>query len=55
VVVNDIRRGSVAKFPISASDLPHLTGRVLGEKLASIKADWLSSDLEKTKIDLLGG
>lgn len=52
--ISHVSEGAAAQFPIKASDLPDLQGRALGEKLAALKADWLASDLRKSKNELLG-
>ncbi|WP_299152706.1 CCA tRNA nucleotidyltransferase [uncultured Tateyamaria sp.] len=46
-------QGADTPFPISAKDLPDLSGPVLGERLQALKADWLASNLTKSKNDLL--
>ena len=53
-VLQDIERGAAMKFPVSARDLPQLSGPELGNRLDAIKKEWLASDLTKTKADLLG-
>lgn len=53
-ILRDIEAGSRARFPVSASDLPELKGPELGRRLKALKADWLASDLTKTKEVLLG-
>ena len=51
--VDEIAIGASAVFPITASDLPHLSGPALGTELKALKQVWLDSDLSKTKDDLL--
>ena len=51
--VSAVKDGAAAVFPIKASDLPHLQGKALGDALAALKADWLASELTKTKRQLL--
>ena len=53
-VLQDIERGAAMKFPVSARDLPQLSGPELGNRLDAIKKEWLASELTKTKADLLG-
>lgn len=53
-IVVEVTAGSTADFPIKASDLPHLQGKALGDRLKALKQDWLASDLAKSKKDLLG-
>ncbi|NRB05458.1 MAG: CCA tRNA nucleotidyltransferase, partial [Rhodobacteraceae bacterium] len=51
----EVAAGATLKFPIRASDLPdHLEGRQIGDTLKKLKADWLASDLNADKSDLLG-
>jgi tRNA nucleotidyltransferase/poly(A) polymerase len=49
-----VEQGARAVFPVSASDLPQLSGPALGRRLAALKQDWLASDLTKSAKDLLG-
>ncbi|GGX39989.1 poly(A) polymerase [Tateyamaria omphalii] len=51
--IDDIATGAGTVFPISASDLPHLSGPALGAELKALKRVWLDSDLSKSKHDLL--
>jgi len=51
--LNAVSEGATAEFPLSAKDLPHLTGPDLGAELKRLKAVWLASDLVKTRDDLL--
>ena len=51
--VSAVKEGATTVFPIKASDLPHLKGKALGAALAALKAEWLASDLTKTKRQLL--
>ncbi|WP_299608419.1 CCA tRNA nucleotidyltransferase [uncultured Tateyamaria sp.] len=48
-----VSEGASADFPISAKDLPHLSGVDLGVELKRLKQLWLASDLTKSKQDLL--
>ena len=50
---DDVRRGASATFPITAADLPDLTGAALGERLRALQARWLSGDLRASREDLL--
>lgn len=52
-VATVIDEGARAAFPVKASDLPGLEGPALGKRLATLKSDWLASDLTKTKNELL--
>ncbi len=51
--VSAVKEGAATAFPIKASDLSHLQGKALGDTLSSLRADWLASDLTKTKSQLL--
>ena len=56
--VNDmmdrVLAGSVAKFPIKASDLMDVfSGPALGKRLKELEAEWIASDFTKTKEQLL--
>lgn len=53
-ILEQINAGSHAAFPVSAQDLPELKGPELGQRLKALKAAWLTSDLTKSKEDLLG-
>lgn len=48
-----VMQGAETPFPISAKDLPDLSGPALGDVLKVLKADWLASNLTKSKNDLL--
>lgn len=48
-----VARGATARFPVSAADLPDLSGPALGARLKSLRARWLASDLTLTKGQLL--
>lgn len=51
---SEIRRGSQARFPITAADLmPALQGEALGARLKSLEAQWLASNLTASREDLL--
>jgi len=46
--------GSVAKFPIKASDLTNMfSGPALGKRLKELEAEWIASNFTKTKEQLL--
>ena len=47
-------RGAETPFPVTAADLPHLSGPALGAELKRLKTAWLSSDLRLTRSQLLG-
>jgi poly(A) polymerase len=49
----DVARGASATFPVTAADLPHLSGPALGAELKRMKALWLRSDLRLTRSQLL--
>lgn len=49
----DVARGATARFPVSAADLPDLSGPALGARLKSLRAQWLASDLSLTQGQLL--
>lgn len=50
-----VAKGSVAKFPVSASDLmPAFQGPALGDKLAELEREWLASGFTLRREDLLG-
>ena len=45
--------GSVAKFPIKASDLMDVfRGPALGKRLKELEAEWIASNFVKTKEQL---
>jgi len=48
-----IEEGSLATFPIFASDLPSLSGPSLGQRLKLLKSTWLATELKKSKEELL--
>ncbi len=51
---DDIHRGTIAKFPISAADfMPDLSGPALGKHLKLLQQRWLQSDLTLTRAELL--
>ena len=50
----NVARGSATPFPITAADLPHLSGPALGAELKRLKTAWLASDLRLTRSQLLG-
>lgn len=52
----EIARGAAATFPVTAADLmPALQGPALGARLKELEAEWLLSNLWKTREDLLSG
>ncbi|MBY5933378.1 CCA tRNA nucleotidyltransferase [Tateyamaria omphalii] len=51
--LRDVDTGANTTFPISAKDLPHLSGAELGAELKRLKDLWLASDLTKDKDVLL--
>lgn len=52
---DQVDRGSTAKFPVQARDLPDtLEGPAIGAHLKDLKTRWLASDLSLSKDDLLG-
>jgi poly(A) polymerase len=50
----DVARGSATPFPITAADLPALSGPALGQELKRLKSLWLASDLRLSRSQLLG-
>ena len=53
--MGEVSRGAAAIFPIAAVDLmPALQGPGLGARLKHLQADWIASDLRKTRAELLG-
>jgi poly(A) polymerase len=53
--MDEVKRGSVARFPITAADLmPSLQGEALGARLNELQARWLASDLTLSRGELLG-
>ena len=46
-------RGATTPFPVTAADLPHLSGPALGQELKRLKTAWLGSDLRLTRSQLL--
>lgn len=51
---DDVARGAATPFPVTAADLPALSGPALGQELKQLKNLWLSSDLRLTRSQLLG-
>ena len=49
----DIAQGATARFPVTAADLPHLSGPALGAELKRLQTAWLASDLRLTRSQLL--
>jgi poly(A) polymerase len=53
---DEVERGCETLFPVTAFDLmPNLQGEALGQRLKSLHARWLASDLSLTREDLLKG
>lgn len=50
---NEVTRGTGTPFPVTAADLPHLSGPALGTELKRLKTAWLASDLRLTRSQLL--
>ena len=50
---NDVQRGSKARFPLRAVDLPHLQGAALGAELQRLEKLWIASDFSRGKAALL--
>ena len=51
---DEVARGCATPFPITAADLPALSGPALGQELKRLKSLWLASDLRLTRSQLLG-
>lgn len=49
----EVARGAAAQLPISAKDLPDLSGPALGQRLKELRQRWLDSGLRLTKAELL--
>lgn len=49
----DVAQGATARFPVTAADLPHLSGPALGAELKRLQSAWLASDLRLTRSQLL--
>lgn len=49
----EVQRGAATPFPVTAADLPHLSGPALGAELKRLKNAWLRSDLTLTRSQLL--
>lgn len=49
----EVQRGAATPFPLTAADLPHLSGPALGAELKRLKNAWLRSDLTLTRSQLL--
>ncbi|PLL14567.1 CCA tRNA nucleotidyltransferase [Tabrizicola sp. TH137] len=50
---DEVARGSTTAFPITAADLPALSGPALGQELKRLKSLWLASDLRLSRSQLL--
>lgn len=50
---DEVARGSTTPFPITAADLPALSGPALGQELKRLKSLWLASDLRLSRSQLL--
>lgn len=54
-VMDEIQSASQMKFPVRAADLSdQFTGPDLGKKLKELEIEWIASEFEKTKTQLLG-
>jgi poly(A) polymerase len=52
----EVARGAAAEFPVSAADLmPEFSGAALGARLDALQKQWLDSDLQLTRDQLLAG
>lgn len=51
---DEVARGAATPFPITAADLPALSGPALGRELKRLKSLWLASDLRLSRSQLLG-
>lgn len=52
--LTDVERGATALFPVQAKDLmPEIQGRVLGDTLKRLEAEWIKSGFVLTKAELL--
>ncbi|MDA9208320.1 CCA tRNA nucleotidyltransferase [Octadecabacter sp.] len=52
--IEAVWRGAQAKFPIAAADLmPAFTGKALGDRIRFLETEWINSDFELTKSELL--
>ncbi|MEY4696655.1 MAG: hypothetical protein RIT14_1083 [Pseudomonadota bacterium] len=49
----EVARGAATAFPVSAADLPQLSGPALGQRLKALQRRWLDADLRLTRDDLL--
>jgi len=53
--IDQIKLGAEAEFPIQADDImPAYQGKALGDRLAKLETEWLASEFELTKTDLMG-
>lgn len=50
----DLAAGAGAHFPVSAADLPQLSGAALGTRLHDLEADWIASGFALDRAALLG-
>lgn len=50
---DDVARGGTAVFPVTAADLPTLSGPALGQELKRLRSLWLASDLRLSRSQLL--
>ncbi len=48
-----VHHGASATFPLRAADLPHLTGKALGDALKSTQALWIASEFTLSKDALI--
>lgn len=49
-----IVRGTGARFPVKAADLPKLQGKALGDRLRELESRWIASGFRLSRDDLLG-
>lgn len=49
----DVARGAATPFPVTAADLPDLSGPALGTRLRALERRWLAADCRPTKAELL--
>ncbi len=53
-VLDDVRKGAAAIFPINAADLmPAFSGKALGDRLKHLEGEWIASDFSMTQSELL--
>ena len=49
----DVARGAATPFPVTAADLPDLSGPALGTRLRALERRWLAADCRPTRAELL--